>query len=58
MTWTPEDARTTLAAITRELEDNRLTIIRTIINPDGTVFAEYRRTVRLPRGESQQGEPK
>lgn len=46
---TRDDARAALQAIKRELEDNRLTIVRTIINPDGTVVGEYRRTVRYPR---------
>lgn len=46
---TREEMIATLAAIKRELEDNRLTIVRTIINEKGEILRTYRRTVRLAR---------
>lgn len=52
---TPADLARELAAITRELEENRLTIIRTVINPDGTVVGEYRKTIRYPRDPQNSG---
>ena len=52
---TPADLARELQAIERELADNRLTIIRTIINPDGSVVGEYRKTVRLPRDPQTSG---
>jgi hypothetical protein len=45
----------TLAAIERELEENRLTIVHEIIDMNRNVVATYRRTVRLPR-DSRTGE--
>jgi hypothetical protein len=42
-----EDLVATLHAIERELEENRLTIIREIIDMNRNVVATYRRTVRL-----------
>ena len=56
VTMTREEALVTLQAIKRELEENRLTIIREIIDMNRNVVATYRRTVRLPR-DSQHGEP-
>lgn len=38
-----------LSAITRELTENRITIVHSIIDMDRNVIAEYRRTVRTPR---------
>lgn len=43
---------TTLAADVRAIERalaDRLTIIHTVIDPDGSIVATYRKTVLLPR---------
>jgi hypothetical protein len=45
---TRDDATRELQAITAALAD-RLTIVHTIINPDGSVVGTYRKTVRIPR---------
>ena len=55
VTTTREDLVATLHAIERELEENRLTIVREIIDMNRNVVATYRRTVRLPR-DSRTGE--
>ena len=39
-----------LQAIEAALAD-RLTIVNTIINPDGTIATTYRKTIRLPRND-------
>lgn len=46
---TRDEALAALQAITRELEDNRLTIVRQVIDMNRNVIGEYRKTVRLPR---------
>lgn len=45
---TRDDLARELQAITAALDD-RITIIHTIIAPDGSVVGEYRKTVRIPR---------
>ena len=46
-----------LRAIERALDD-RLTIVRSIIDMNRNVIATYRRTVRLPRGEKKPLQPR
>ena len=45
---TRDEALSTLRAIKRELSDNRLTIVRQVINAQGDVLRTYRKTVRVP----------
>lgn len=52
---TRDDARAALQAIRRELEENRLTIIRTVIDPNGSIVGEYRKTIRHPRDSQNRG---
>jgi hypothetical protein len=47
---TPDEVRAALQAITRELEENRVTVVRQVINPDGTVIRRiYRGSFQQPR---------
>ncbi len=43
------------AAIEREIAENRLTVVRVVIDANRTVVGEYRRTVRYPRGPHTSG---
>ena len=46
---TPAEILAALSRVTRELEDNHLTIVTEIVDVNRNVIATYRRTVRLPR---------
>ena len=46
---TRDEVLAALQAIDHELEANRLTIVRQVIDVNHTVIATIRRTVRLPR---------